>query len=66
MPELTKMQVFGANIEKSNLEFPTQEDLQRIVQLDKSVKLQSIHWRNNDVLKGIQLKFTNGIETPVF
>ena len=60
------MEVFGANTGKANLEFPTHADLQKIIQVGKPVKLQSIHWRNNDVLKGMQLKFTNGIETPIF
>ena len=57
------MEVFGANIGNPNLEFPTQDDLQKIVKQNKPVKLNSSHWRNNDVLKSIQLKFTSGIET---
>ena len=60
------MDVFGAEMGRVSLEFPSTADLRQIVNLGKPVKMQSIHWRNNDVLKSIQLKFTNGIETQVF
>ena len=32
----------------------------------KATKFKTVVWRNNDVLKGIQLKFEDGIETPMF
>ena len=60
------MDVFGAKVgKKIDLEFPTQEDLLNFEFTD-TTKLRSIHWRNNDVLKGLQLKFTDDIETPIF
>ena len=60
------MDVFGAEMGRVSLEFPSTADLRQIVNLGKPVNMQSIHWRNNDVLKSLQLKFTNGIETQVF
>ena len=60
------MDVFGAKMgNKMDLEFPTKEDLVNFGFTDRT-KLSSIHWRNNDVLKGIQLKFRDGKETPIF
>ena len=64
-PELIKMQVFGNPDHPIDLEFPKVEDLANFP-LHKRIKLQSVHWKNSKILKGIQLKFTNGIETPFF
>ena len=66
LPELIKMDVFGASMTRASMEFPAQNDVLKIVKLGKPVKMQSIHWRNNDVLKSLQIKFNNGIETQVF
>ena len=53
MPELTKMEVFGAKTgKKACMEFPTPEDFHQL-QFNETTKLKSIHWRNNDVLKGL-------------
>ena len=59
------MQVFGDATAPVDLEFPTSHDLQGFP-LDKKIKLQTIFWKNNVALRAIKLKFTNGVESPLF
>ena len=65
MPELQKMTVFGDTSLPVDLEFPSSQDLQAFP-LDRKIKLHTIVWRNGSGLEAICLKFTNGIESPLF
>ena len=66
-PELIKMECFGLPQLKTEQEWPTEEDL--IPFLYKKVKLNGISWKsidNSKPISGMQLNFTNEVETPFF
>lgn len=59
------MQVFGDPNQPIDLEFPTEADCDTLP-LDKKIKLETLVWKNYDNLMAMQLKFTNGVESPIF
>ena len=59
------MKVYGNPNHPIDFEYPKNEDLDNFP-LNKKIKLRQICWKNYSVLKGLQLKFTNGVETPLF
>lgn len=65
IPEITKLPVFGDPSQKVDLEFPKLEDLVKFPH-GKVIKLRGICWRNGHALMALGLKFTNGVETPLF
>ena len=72
--KLCKMPLFGNDIPENEIDFtyPSDEEFQYLLAMEKEVKLQSITSKfmtrdhQNMSLFGIQLKFTNGVETPMY
>ena len=62
---LKKMRLVGAAKSAVNFEWPKQEELEQIPNLE-SLKLNSISFKQGKALKGIKLGFTDGIESPLF
>ena len=63
--KLVRSPIFGNPNHPIDLEFPKMEDLYQFP-LDKRIQLQSVLWKNDNVLMGIQLQFSNGVQTPFF
>ena len=71
-PLLTKLPIIGDTQIKSTFECPTNEDMKKFP-LDHKIKLSGIAFKvdyelkgEDKALKGIQLQFTNDVETPMF
>ena len=64
-PKFSKLPVFGLDC-ISDFESPTFDELKRWP-LDRQIKLCQIGIKRNGMnLSGIQLMFTNGVESPLF
>ena len=64
-PRLVKLPVFGNQFQTIDLEYPTQLDLVSFPPTEK-IQLKEILYQRHDVLMGIQLRFTEDVETPLF
>ena len=61
------MQLIGDPSLQIDREFPTKEQLQKMTKNSNEViRLQEIVYKSIPYLNAIQLKFNNGIETPLF
>ena len=66
MLKLGYLDTVGRYSSKINQEWPTQKQVDSMPD-DKFIKLARIRYRFSDnALSGIQLLFTNGIESPIF
>ena len=69
IPELQKLPNFGQQLKDSEItfEWPKLADIQQLI-LTEPLRLTSVltDFSRNSELNGIQLKFSNGIESPLF